>query len=176
MGSASLVFWCRTARSRRSGHQCSLRTILRELCVTAPCRGEDVSVAVEGLVPCGTGHFISFDIVAPTSSVRLVMVSAALCFLARGADSDDVDGVAFRSKASGQPLRRGKDAEVLFFDVGDGLAMRTDHVVVEVAIQLDPERTVVHADFFQHAPLDEEMNVFVHRGEGDCRYTLLDPR
>jgi len=39
--------------------------ILRELCVTAPCWGEAVSVLVEGLPPCGTGHFISFDIFAP---------------------------------------------------------------------------------------------------------------
>src|SRR5580698_9668162 len=61
MGSASLVFWCRMARSRRSGHQCSLRVILRELSVTAPCMGEEVSVLVTGLAPCGTGHFISFD-------------------------------------------------------------------------------------------------------------------
>src|ERR1700741_4151284 len=66
MGSASLVFWCRTARSRRSGHQCSLRVILRELCVTAPCMGEAVSVLVDGLPPCGTGHFISVDIFAPS--------------------------------------------------------------------------------------------------------------
>src|ERR1700722_13108540 len=69
MGSASLVFWCRTARSRRSGHQCSLRVILRELCVTAPCMGEAVSVLVDGLPPCGTGHFISFDIFAPSFSL-----------------------------------------------------------------------------------------------------------
>src|ERR1700733_2712741 len=66
MGSASLVFWCRTARSRRAGHQCSLRVILRELCVTAPCMGESVSVLVDGLPPCGTGHFASFDIFTPS--------------------------------------------------------------------------------------------------------------
>src|ERR1700761_2587456 len=66
MGSASLVFWCRTARSRRSGHQCSLRVILRELCVTAPCMGEAVSVLVDGLPPCGTGHFASLDIFTPS--------------------------------------------------------------------------------------------------------------
>src|ERR1700678_1091345 len=98
MGSASLVFWCRTARSRRSGHQCSLRMILRELCVTAPCMGEAVSVLVEGLPPCGTGHFISFDMFAPWFSLpgkpipRWVfgwMVLAAFCFLARGTDSND---------------------------------------------------------------------------------------
>src|ERR1700722_2099732 len=69
MGSASLVFWCRTARSRRSGHQCSLRVILRELCVTAPCMGEAVSVLVDGSPPCGTGHFASFDIFTPSFSL-----------------------------------------------------------------------------------------------------------
>src|ERR1700722_20147127 len=72
MGSASLVFWCRTARSRRSGHQCSLRVILRELCVTAPCIGEAVSVAVTfvlGPLPCGTGHFASLDIFTPSFSL-----------------------------------------------------------------------------------------------------------
>src|SRR4051794_26894427 len=66
MGSASFVFWWRTARSRRSGHQCSLRITLRELCVTAPCIGEAVSVLVDALPPCGTGHFISVDIFAPS--------------------------------------------------------------------------------------------------------------
>src|SRR5271156_6636250 len=69
MGSASWVFWCRTARSRRSGHQCSLRVILRELSVTAPCMGETVSVLVDGLLPCGTGHFASFDIFTPSFSL-----------------------------------------------------------------------------------------------------------
>src|SRR5437868_8770124 len=68
MGSASFVFWWRTARSRRSGHQCSLRITLRELCVTAPCIGEAVSVLVDALPPCGTGHFISVDIFAPSFS------------------------------------------------------------------------------------------------------------
>ena len=34
----------------------------------------------------------------------------------------------------------------------------------------------MHADFFQHASFDEEMNVFVNCREGDCGYTLLDPR
>ena len=47
---------------------------------------------------------------------------------------------------------------------------------MEVAVQLYSEGAVVHADFFQHASFDEEMNVFVNRREGDCRYTLLDPR
>src|ERR1039458_1664896 len=69
MGSAILVFWCRTARSRRSGHQCSLCVILRELCVTAPCMGEAVSVLADGLPPWGTGHFISSDIFAPSFSL-----------------------------------------------------------------------------------------------------------
>src|SRR3569623_907106 len=63
MGLASFVFWCSTARSSRSGHHSELRTILRELCVPAPGIGEEVSVAVAGWPPCGTGHFISFDIV-----------------------------------------------------------------------------------------------------------------
>lgn len=76
------------------------------------------------------------------------MVLAASCFLARGADSDDVDSVAFRLKASRQPLQFRQDAEILFFYVGDGLAMRADHVVVEVTVQLDSQRAVVHADFF----------------------------
>ena len=30
-----------------------------------------------------------------------------------------------------------------------------------MAVQLDSEGAVVHADFFQHASFDEEMNVFV---------------
>jgi len=76
------------------------------------------------------------------------MVLAAFCFLTRGTDSDDIDSVAFRPKASGQPLQCREDAEILFFYVGDGLAMRADHVVVEVTIQLDSEGAVVHADFF----------------------------
>ena len=76
------------------------------------------------------------------------MVLAASCFLARGTDSYDVDSVAFHLKASRQPLQRRKNAKVLFFNVGDGLAMRADHVVVEVTVQLDSEGAVVHADFF----------------------------
>jgi hypothetical protein len=103
------------------------------------------------------------------------MVLAAFCFLARGTDSDDVDSVAFRLKASRQPLQCREDAEILFFDVSDGLAMSADHVVVKVAVQLYANGTVVHADFFEHASLDEEMNVFVNRREGDCGYTFLDP-
>ncbi len=47
------------ARSRRSGHHSKLRRILSELCVTAPCMGDSNSVAVAGLAPWGTGHFIS---------------------------------------------------------------------------------------------------------------------
>jgi hypothetical protein len=31
--------------------------------------GEDVSVAVTAALPCGTGHFISFDIFAPSFSL-----------------------------------------------------------------------------------------------------------
>jgi hypothetical protein len=104
------------------------------------------------------------------------MVLAAFCFLARGTDSDDIDSVAFHLKAPGQPLQCREDANILFFDVGDGLAMRADHVVMEVAVQLYSEGAVVHADFFQHASFDEEMNVFVNRREGDCGYTLLNPR
>jgi hypothetical protein len=72
-------------------------------------------------------------------------------------------------------LRCRENAEIFFFDVSDGLAMRADHVMVEMAVQFDSERAVVHADFFQYASFDEEMNVFVDRREGDCRYTLLDP-
>lgn len=70
------------------------------------------------------------------------------CFLARSADSYYVDRVAFHLKASKQPSRCWEDAEILFFDVGDGLATRADHMVVEVAVQLDSEGAVVHADFF----------------------------
>jgi len=103
-------------------------------------------------------------------------VLAAFCFLARGTDSDDVDSVAFHLKAPGQPSQCREDAEILFFDVRDGLAMRADHVVVDVAVQLDSEGAVVYADFFQHPSFDEEMNVFVNCREGDCGYTLLDPR
>ena len=73
---------------------------------------------------------------------------AAFCFLARSTDSDDVDSVAFHLKASRQPLRRRKNAKILFFNIGDGLAMGADHVVVEVVVQLDSEGAVVHADFF----------------------------
>ena len=51
------------------------------------------------------------------------MVLAAFCFLARGTDSDDIDSVAFHLKAPGQPLQCREDANILFFDVGDGLAM-----------------------------------------------------
>ena len=76
------------------------------------------------------------------------MLLAAFCFLAHGTDSNDVDSVAFHLKAPGQPLQCREDAKILFFDVGDGLAMRADHVVVEVAVQFDSERAVVHADFF----------------------------
>ncbi len=82
------------------------------------------------------------------SSVSEWMVLAAFCFLAHGTDSDDVDSVAFHLKASRQPLQCGEDTEILFFDVDDGLAMRADHVVVEVAVQLDSDGAVVHADFF----------------------------
>jgi len=76
------------------------------------------------------------------------MVLAALCFLARGTDSDKVDSVAFHLEAPGQPVQSREDAEILFFDVGDGLAMRADHVVVKVAVQLHSKGAVVHADFF----------------------------
>jgi hypothetical protein len=76
------------------------------------------------------------------------MVLSAFCFLARGTDSDDVDSVAFHLKASRQPFQRREDTEILFFDVSDGLAMRADYVVVEVAVQLDPDGAVVHTDFF----------------------------
>ena len=76
------------------------------------------------------------------------MVLAASCFLARRTDSDDVDSVAFHLKTPGQPMQCRENAEILFFDVSDGLAMRADHVVVEVAVQLDSEGAVVHADLF----------------------------
>src|ERR1700734_237782 len=95
---------------------------------------------------------------------------AVFRFLARGTDSDDVDSVAFHLKAPGQSLQRRENAEILFFDVGDGLAMRADHMVVKVAVQLDSEGAVVHADFFQNASFDEEMNIFVNRRERDCGY------
>jgi len=32
---------------------------------------------------------------------------------------------------------------------------------LDVAVQLDSEGAVVHADFFRYASFDEEMNVFV---------------
>ena len=82
------------------------------------------------------------------SSVSKWMVLAAFCLLTRGTDSNDVDSVAFRLKASRQPLQCREDAKILLLDVGDGLAMRADHVVVGVAVQLDSEGTVMHADFF----------------------------
>ena len=41
------------------------------------------------------------------------------------------------------------------------IGIGADHVVADVAIQLDSEGAVVQADFFQHASFDEEMNVFV---------------
>jgi len=52
--------------------------------------------------------------------------------------------------------------------------MGADHVVVDVAVELDAQRAVVHGDFFEDAALDEEVDVFVDRGEGDCRDELLD--
>lgn len=104
------------------------------------------------------------------------MVLAVFCFLTRGTDSDDIDSVAFHLKAAGQVLQRREHPEILLFDVGDGLAMRAHHVMVKVAVEFDPERAVVHAKFFQHACVNEKMNVLVNRRERDCRYTLLDPR
>src|ERR1700722_3488441 len=100
----------------------------------------------------------------------------AVCFLTRGTDSDDIDRVAFHLKASRQPFECRKHAQVLFFDVCNGLAVRADHVVVEVAVQFDSERAVVHADFLENASFDEEMNVFINRRERDRGYTLLYPR
>ena len=94
--------------------------------------------------------------------------------MAGGADSDDVDGVALGLEASGQALEGGEGAEVFFFNIGDGLAVGADHVVVDVAVELDAQRAVVHADFFEDAALDEEMDVFVDRGEGDCRDAFFD--
>src|SRR5579871_2064576 len=67
MGSASFVFWCSIARSKRSGHHSKLRRTLRELCVTAPCIGEDVSALVVEAPLCGTGHLASVDMLAPLS-------------------------------------------------------------------------------------------------------------
>ncbi|HTF65746.1 MAG TPA: hypothetical protein VK638_23960, partial [Edaphobacter sp.] len=82
------------------------------------------------------------------SSVSEWMVLAAFCFLARGTDSYDIDSVAFHLKASWQPLQCRDHTEILFLNVGDGFAMRAHHVVVEMTIQLDSKRAVVHADFF----------------------------
>jgi hypothetical protein len=41
------------------------------------------------------------------------------------------------------------------------IGIGADHVVVDVAVQHDSEGAVMHADFFQHASFDEEMNVLV---------------
>jgi hypothetical protein len=73
---------------------------------------------------------------------------AAFRFLALGTDSDEVDSITFHLKTSRQPPQCWEYTKILLFDVSDGLAMRTDHVVVEVAIQFDSERAMVHADFF----------------------------
>jgi len=54
--------------------------------------------------------------------------------------------------------------------------MRADHVVVEVAVELNSQRAVVHADFFQHASFNKEVNVFVNGRQGDCGYTFFNPR
>ncbi len=94
--------------------------------------------------------------------------------LAGGADSDDVDGVAFDLEAAGEVLEGWEEAEVLLFDVRDGLAVGADHVVVGVAVQFDAEGAVVHAQFFQHASFDEEMDVLVDGGERDRGDSLFD--
>ena len=62
------------------------------------------------------------------------MVLATFCILARSTDSDDIDSIAFHLKTSRQSPQCREDAEILFFDVADGLAMGADHVVVEVAV------------------------------------------
>jgi hypothetical protein len=103
-------------------------------------------------------------------------VLAAICFLARGTHSDDIDGVALHLKTARQALQLRQYAEVLLFNIGDGLTVRADHVVMEVAVHLDAQRAVVEADFLEYTALDEEMNVFVDGCEGDCGYTLLDSR
>jgi len=94
--------------------------------------------------------------------------------LAGRADADDIDGVAFCLEAAGQAARRSGHAEVFFFDIGDGLALRADHVMVVNAVHLHAQRPVVHAELAQHAAFDEEMDVFVNGCERDGGDALLD--
>ena len=76
-------------------------------------------------------------LILPTSSVRPEVGLAAFLFLARGTDSDDVDRVAFHLEAPGPSLQRRKTPEVLLFNVGDRLALRTHHMVMVQAVQFD---------------------------------------
>ncbi len=85
----------------------------------------------------------------------------ALCLLASGTDPNHINSVTFHLKASWQSLQRGKKAKILLFNVGDGLAMGADHVVMKTVLHFNSKGTMMHADFSEHALLNEEMNIFI---------------
>src|ERR1700761_2587457 len=96
------------------------------------CRGNYPRLGRSGRRLASSGCYNLF------SSVSDWMVLAAFCFLTRSTDSNDVDSVAFHLKTTWQLLQCREDAKILFLDIGDGLAMRADHVMVGLAVQLDP--------------------------------------
>ena len=79
----------------------------------------------------------------------------SLCFLARGTNSDDVNGIALCLEASGQALGFGLQAELLFADVHNALALRADQVMMAVVIHLYAQRAVMQADFLQNTAFEK---------------------
>ena len=94
--------------------------------------------------------------------------------MAGGADADDVDGVAFDFEAARNFLLAGLEAEGIFVDVGYGLALRADEVVVGVGVDFDAEGAVMQADLFEDSAGDEEVDIFVDGGERDGGDALFD--
>ena len=58
-----------------------------------------------------------------------------------------------------------RQAEVFFVDVRNRPADGANQVVMRPAVNLNAERTVVQADFAEHAALDEQMNILVYSSE-----------
>ena len=95
----------------------------------------------------------------------------ALC-----AKAAKVSGKALNLKAAGKFRQCRQRPEILLVNVRDGLAARADHVVVNVIVQLYAQGAVMHAELFEHAFLNEKMNILVHGRERYGGDTILDPR
>jgi len=97
--------------------------------------------------------------------------------LALCAKAQYIDRNPLGEKAAGKHLLYRATAAELdqfsFTDVSNTAALRTNQMMMEMAVHLHAQRAVMGADFAQNTAREKNMDVFVYRCQRDSRNQLL---